>query len=114
MLQAVVHINFTDSERQKHGLKNVANILKEEKGAEIEVVCHGGGIGLLVKDKTDHAVEVARLIKEGVRFAACENTLRDKSIPKENLLPRCDDGPVGRGRGHPHAAGRIRLLQAVS
>jgi len=87
MLKAVVHINFADSERQKHGLKNVANILKEEKEAEIEVVCHGGGIVLLVNDKTDHAEEVARLVKEGVRFAACENTLRDKAIPKENLLP---------------------------
>ena len=87
MLKAVVHINFADGERQKHGLKNVANILKEVKGAEIEIVCHGGGIGLLVKDKSDHADEVARLIKEGVRFAACENTLRDKSIAKENLPP---------------------------
>jgi len=95
MLKAVVHINFTDSERQKHGLKNVTNILKEEKGAEIEVVCHGGGIGLLVKDKSDHADEVARLIKEGVRFVACENTLRDKSIPKENLLPDVTTVPSG-------------------
>ena len=95
MLKAVVHINFADSERQKHGLKNVTNILKEEKRAEIEVVCHGGGIGLLVKDKTDHADDVARLIKEGVRFAACENTLRDKSIPKENLLPDVTTVPSG-------------------
>ena len=95
MLKAVVHINFPESERQKHGLKNVSNILKEQKGAEIEVVCHGGGIGLLVKDKTDHADEVARLIKEGVRFAACENTLRDKSIPKENLLPDVTTVPSG-------------------
>ncbi|MEX1027675.1 MAG: DsrE family protein [Candidatus Paceibacterota bacterium] len=95
MLRAIVHINFADSERQKHGLKNVTNILKEEKGAEIEVVCHGGGIGLLVKDQTDHADEVARLIKEGVRFAACENTLRDKSIPKENLLPDVTTVPSG-------------------
>lgn len=95
MLKAVVHINFTDSERQKHGLKNVANILKEEKGAEIVVVCHSGGIGLLVKDKSEHADEVARLIKEGVRFAACENTLRDKSIPKENLLPAVTTVPSG-------------------
>jgi hypothetical protein len=94
-LKVVVHINFTDSERQQHGLKNVTNILKEEKGAEIEVVCHGGGIGLLVKDKTDHADDVARLIKEGVRFAACENTLRDKSIPKENLLPDVTTVPSG-------------------
>lgn len=95
VLKAVVHINFADSERQKHGLKNVANLLKEENKATIEVVCHGGGIGLLVKDETDHADEVARLIKEGVRFAACENTLRDKSIPKENLLPDVTTVPSG-------------------
>lgn len=95
VLKAVVHINFADGERQKHGLKNVTNILKEETGAEIEVVCHGGGIGLLIKDRTDHADEVARLIKEGVRFAACENTLRDKSIPKENLLPDVTTVPSG-------------------
>ena len=95
MLKGVVHINFTDSERQKHGLKNVANILKEVKGAEIEVVCHGGGIGLLVKDKSEHADEVARLIKEGVRFVACENTLRDKSILKESLLPGVTTVPSG-------------------
>jgi intracellular sulfur oxidation DsrE/DsrF family protein len=78
-----------------NGLKNVANILKEVEGAEIEVVCHGGGIGLLVKDKSEHADEVARLIKEGVRFAACENTLRDKSIPKEDLLPGVATVPSG-------------------
>ena len=95
MLKAVVHINFTDSERQKHALKNVTNILKEEKSAEIEVVCHGGGIGLLVKDMTAQADDVARLINEGVRFAACENTLRDKSIPKENLLPDVTTVPSG-------------------
>jgi len=95
MLKAVVHINFTDSARQKHGLKNVANILKEVKGAEIEVVCHGGGIGLLVKDKSEHADEVARLVKGGVKFVACENTLRDKSIPKENLLPGVTTVPSG-------------------
>lgn len=95
MLKAVIHINFSDSERQKAGLKNVTNILKEEKEAEIEVVCHGGGIWLLVKDKTDQHVAVAQLTEEGVRFVACENSLRDKSIPKENLLPDVTTVPSG-------------------
>ena len=95
MVKAVVHINFTDSERQHHGLKNITNILKEQDEAVIEVVCHGGGIGLLVKDQSDHEEDVARLINEGVRFAACENTLRDKSIPKEDLLPGVTTVPSG-------------------
>ena len=96
MLKAVVHVNFSDSGRQKHGLKNVSNILKEAKGeAEIVVVCHGEGIGLLVKEQSKHAEEVARLIKEKVRFAACENTLRDKAIPKDRLLPGVTTTPSG-------------------
>lgn len=96
MLRGVIHINFDDPERQKHGLKNVTNILKDQNGmAEIDVVCHGGGIGLVVKGQSKHADEVARLIKEGVRFAACENTMRDKSIAKDQLLPGVTTVPSG-------------------
>lgn len=96
LMKAVVHVNFSDSERQKHGLKNVTNMLKEEKGnIEIEVVCHGGGIGLLVKGQSQHAAEVERLGKEGVRFVACENTMRDKKIAKEELLEGVETVPSG-------------------
>lgn len=96
MFKAVVHVNFPEGERQKHGLKNVANMLKEvPDGFEIEVVCHGSGISLVVQDQTEHAAEVDRLIKAGVRFAACENTMRDKSIAKERLLRGVTTVPAG-------------------
>lgn len=96
MLKVVVHINFSDAERQKHGLTNVANILKEVKGeAEVVVICHGAGIGLLVQEKSQNADQVEQLIKAKVRFAACENTLREKSIPKDKLLPGVTTTPSG-------------------
>ena len=96
MLKVVVHVNFSDAERQKHGLKNVSNILKEVKGeAEVVVVCHGEGIGLLVQDKSQNAEAVAELVKAKVRFEACENTLRDKSIPKDSLIPGVTTTPSG-------------------
>lgn len=96
MFKAVIHVNFADSERQKHGLRNVANMLKEVKNNfAIEVICHGAGIGLLVKDQSDHAAEVQQLQKQGVRFAGCENTMREKSISKENLLPGVETVPSG-------------------
>jgi intracellular sulfur oxidation DsrE/DsrF family protein len=94
--KAVVHVNFSDAERQKHGLKNVSNMLKAVKTSfEIEVVCHGDGIGLLVKDQSKYAAEVERLSKEGVRFTACENTMRDRSITKDQLLPTVVTVPSG-------------------
>lgn len=96
MFKAVIHVNFSEAERQKHGLKNVANMLKEVGDKfEIEVVCHGTGIGLLVKEQSQHAAEVERLIKARVRFAACENTMREKSIAKESLLPGVATVPSG-------------------
>lgn len=96
MLRAVVHVNFGDAERQKHGLKNVTNMLKAEGGkAEIVVVCHGPGITLVVKDKSPDAGEVERLLKEGVKFEACENTLKDKGIPKESLISGVTTVPSG-------------------
>lgn len=96
MLKAIIHMNFEESERQKHGLKNIENILREAgSGSEIEVVCHGPGISLLVKDKTSHAEQVAALIKQGVQFAACENTMKQKQIPPDKLLSGVTTVPSG-------------------
>ncbi len=94
-LKVVVHINFSDSERQAHGLKNVSNILKAEPSTRVEVVCHGAGINLVEKHQTANAEAVEALGKQGVCFVACENTMRQKAIRKEGLLPGVDTVPSG-------------------
>jgi intracellular sulfur oxidation DsrE/DsrF family protein len=94
-LKVVVHINFPESGTQGAGLKNVTNILKEDPEAKVEVVCHAAGIGLLEKARTDHAEAVEALITKGVTFVACENTMRQKSIRKEDLLPGVGTVPSG-------------------
>ena len=94
-LKVVVHINVPESGVQGAGIKNVTNILKEVPAATIEVVCHGSGIGLVEKARTDHAEGVEALIKKGVRFVACENTMRQKSIRKADLLPGVGTVPSG-------------------
>jgi intracellular sulfur oxidation DsrE/DsrF family protein len=95
LLKVVVHINFAETGRQGHGLKNVANILKEAPDTRVEVVCHGAGIGLVEKARTEHAEAVEALLKKGVRFVACENTMRQKSIRQEDLLPGVGTVPSG-------------------
>jgi hypothetical protein len=94
-VEVVVHVNFPDTERQGHGLKNIENILKDVKEGQIEVVCHGAGIALLVTGKTKHADEIEKLMKQGVRFMACENTMREKGIKKEDLLEGVTTVPSG-------------------
>jgi intracellular sulfur oxidation DsrE/DsrF family protein len=94
--RVIVHVNFADGERQGMGLMNVANILKQTAGAgRIEVVCHGPGISLVEKAKSSHAEVIALLVKQGVRFIACENTMRQRSIAQEDLLPDVGTVPSG-------------------
>jgi intracellular sulfur oxidation DsrE/DsrF family protein len=96
-LRAVIHVNFPEAGRQGHGLRNVANILREvgDDGAVIEVVCHGAGIGLVEKARTGHAEQVAELIRRGVRFVACEGTMRRNAPRTEDLLPGVATVPSG-------------------
>lgn len=42
-----------------------------------------------------HAEQVHNLMKQSVRFVACENTMREKSIKKEDLFPDVVTAPAG-------------------
>ena len=95
MLKAVFHVNFGDAERQEHGLKNIENILKESGDAQIEVVCHGEGITLVATKQAKHSDLVQALMKRGVRFVACENTMKKKSLGKDDLVVGTATVPSG-------------------
>jgi len=86
MLKAVIHVNFADPERQEDALGNIENILKAVPTAQIEVVCHGKGINLVVTKQSKHAEKLAAIIKQGVHFVACENTMKKKAIEKDALV----------------------------
>jgi len=95
VLKVVVHINFAEAGAQGAGLRSVGNVLKAEPHAKVEVVCHAAGIGLVESARSDHAALVTELVRKGVRFVACENTMRQKSIRKADLLPGVETVPSG-------------------
>lgn len=96
MLKAVIHCNFDDSTRQEAGLRNIRNILEGTDGKpDLVVVCHGSGISLLEKDKSDSGKTISELQQAGVSFLACENTLKSKSLSTADLLPGVDTVPSG-------------------
>jgi uncharacterized protein len=95
MLKAVVHVNFADPERQEDALGNIENILKDVPTAQIEVVCHGKGITLVVTKQSQHAEKMNALMQQGVQFVACENTMRKKAIEKSALVTGVTTVPSG-------------------
>jgi intracellular sulfur oxidation DsrE/DsrF family protein len=66
--------------------KNVMNI---SGNAQLEVVCYGPGVDLLVNGKTTVQNEIAELqSKFNVKFAACEFTMKRRGIDKSQLIPQ--------------------------
>lgn len=86
--KVVIQLTSGDSLVWKATMNNVRNLKKGwGDDVKIEVVVHGPGIGFLITDKTTEAERIKDFSSKGVVFVACENTLRERKIPKETLLP---------------------------
>lgn len=75
-----------DSASQVRMNMQVGNVRTTWPNAEIEVVCQGGGIDMLITAKSKASSSVAEWTSKGVIFAACNNTMRNRNVKKEDLL----------------------------
>lgn len=76
-------------------LNNLKNGWKDS--VAIEVVCHGPGMDFLHKEKSNFSEEIDKLIDRGIQFTACENTMKERSITKEMILPEIHYVVMGIG-----------------
>ncbi|MBN8651685.1 MAG: DsrE family protein [Cytophagales bacterium] len=81
-------MQFTDSDSlsQASIVGQVKNIRTAWPNAEIEVVCHGPGLDLLINKTSKASAQVAEWSSKGVVFAACGNTMKRKNLKPEDLL----------------------------
>ncbi|MFP5501749.1 MAG: DsrE family protein [Candidatus Sericytochromatia bacterium] len=78
-------------------LRNLENLTAHYGPANVsfEVVGHGAGIGLMLKSNAAQAARMEALAKQGVIFAACNNTMKRKQIARSELLPFVTVVPAG-------------------
>lgn len=93
-----VIIQLTSADPEVH--KNLMNQIQALKSrwadsVQIEVVVHGPGIDILLKEKTSLQDKISEFKRKGVTFFACENTLRQKSIPHSALINDISFVPFG-------------------
>lgn len=68
-------------------LNNVENLRKSLGAAtEVVVVAHSKGLGMLVAKDNELSDRMKNIAGSGVVFAACENTMKKKSISKDQLV----------------------------
>lgn len=94
-LKVVFQLTSSDTSSQKALVKQCFNFITAAPNAKIEVVCHSNGITFLEKSMTKQAEKIQELKAKGVEFAACENTMRERKIKLEALVPECRTVPSG-------------------
>lgn len=96
--QIIMQLTSNDVAVHK-GLVKQLNNLKEGWGEKvvIEVVCHGPGIDFLNQEKTAFKEEIYKLKEQGIVFVVCENTLKERKVSKESILPNMDYVKMGIG-----------------
>ncbi len=93
-------MQLTSADEKAHkSLTKQLNNLKDGWGdtVAIEVVCHGPGIDFLTTDKTKFADEIYKLKTRGIIFVVCENSLKEREVPKEAILPDMQYVKMGIG-----------------
>lgn len=88
-----VVMQMTSADTLVHkGLFNQLNALKEHWGDEvtIEVLLHGPGVDMVVREKATQLKAIVQSREKGVHFIVCENTLRQRKIEKEKLIGDLD------------------------
>jgi intracellular sulfur oxidation DsrE/DsrF family protein len=87
-----------DTLSQKSLINNLKNFKEGWPKSQVEVVFHGNGIFMVMTEKTTFAKELQNFVeKEGVKMVVCENTMKQKKIKKEQLLPFMQTVPMGIG-----------------
>lgn len=91
----IFQLTSDDTLVHKSLIRQLNNVLTAAPTSEIEIVCHGPGICMMMKDRTVVLDKIKQLKAKGVVFMACENTMREKTISKDNIIPEAGFVPSG-------------------
>lgn len=65
-------------------LKNLKEVWADS--VEIEVLIQGPALDMIIADKTTQQEGISKMKQKGVRFIACEFSMRQRKVTKEELL----------------------------
>ncbi|ULQ53151.1 DsrE family protein [Flavihumibacter fluvii] len=91
----VFQVTSADTLVHKAVLKQLEHIFILAPDAKVEVVCHGPGLSMLVKEKSIVQPKVHEMSEKGVAFVACEFSMKERNVTKDQILT--DAGTVKGG-----------------
>jgi intracellular sulfur oxidation DsrE/DsrF family protein len=87
--RVVFEVNVPGAMQYQGVLGNIENLRKAfaPEGVQVEVVCRGEGLKMMVSKDNRLADRIRKVQKTGVVFAACNNTMRAMNIKRDQLFP---------------------------
>lgn len=93
--RVIFQIQSSDSLVYRSIVSQVTNLKKELPDASIEILCHGPGIDFLRIEKASYAKRVQALGFQNVSMVACEFTMSQRKIKKDDIVPFASTVPYG-------------------
>jgi hypothetical protein len=93
--RVVFQMTTPDTAAYRSLTRQITHVLEGLPDARIEVVAHNKGIAMLQIQKSNVAPELQALASRGVRFVACEQTLKLQKLEKSDILPLAGFVPRG-------------------
>jgi intracellular sulfur oxidation DsrE/DsrF family protein len=92
----VIQVSDNDAAKWNLALNNAKNIQKDLGNAnvELEIVAFGPGISML-KGESEVGNRVDEAVASGVKVLACQNTMRNQKLNKDDMLGSIGYVPAG-------------------
>jgi len=89
--RVVMQVSDNDPAKWNLALNNAKNVQTDLGAAnvDIEIVAYGPGINML-KAESVVGTRVDEALAAGVKVVACENTMRNQKLAKQDMLPKVD------------------------
>ncbi len=86
--KALLQVSDNDAQKWNLALNNARNMQDDlnADAIDLEIVVYGPGSGMLKAD-SPVAKRVADALKAGVQVVACENTMRNRKLARDDMLP---------------------------
>lgn len=82
----IFQLTTGDTISHKQLMKQFGNILSVSPTTQIEVVCHGPGLDMLVASKSIVSEKINHFSEKGVVFNACEFSMKERKVEKEAII----------------------------
>jgi intracellular sulfur oxidation DsrE/DsrF family protein len=92
----VIQVSDGEPTKWNLALNNVKNVQEDlgAKNVDIEIVAYGPGLGMLKVDSVV-ANKIADALASGVSVIACENTMKNQKLTRDDMLPKIGYVPAG-------------------